>query len=82
MKAFNRPGHGTSFGKQHISEGYLQSKDLQLGSFLNFLSSVSGCLKCTPKVAFSPGRKAILLCAFERPPKTAQKALSFRTVLS
>jgi hypothetical protein len=48
-----------------LSEGYLQSKDLQLGSFLNFLSSVSGCLKCAPKVAFTRDGRPYC-CAYER----------------
>src|SRR5271169_7016242 len=62
-KALNRPGHGTSFGKHHVSEGYLQSKDLQKDLF-----SIS-CLpyRRAPKVAFRSTGRRILLRAFERP---------------
>src|ERR1700686_4978829 len=55
----------------------------KVSSFLNFLSSVSGCAKCTPKLAFYPGRKAILLRARRAPDQNfSPKALSFRTALS
>ena len=36
-RVLNRPGHGTSFGKHHVSEGYLQSKDLQRDLFSIFV---------------------------------------------
>jgi hypothetical protein len=48
---------------RHFPKGTFKARNLQLGSFLNFLSSVSGCVKRAPKVAFYPRRKAILLRA-------------------
>src|SRR5271165_5104628 len=46
------------------------------GSFLNFLSSVSACAKCPPKVAFRSERKThTVACSSERQPK----ALSSRS---
>ena len=60
-KALNRPGHGTSFGKQHGFRRVPSKQGPPKGSFLNFSSSVLGCAKCTPKVAFYPDRKTILL---------------------
>jgi hypothetical protein len=46
------------------SEGYLQSKDLQAGrSFLNFLSSVSGCLKCNAESGVLPRNGRPYCCA-------------------
>jgi hypothetical protein len=44
-KALNRPGHGTSFGKQHSFRRVPSKQGPPKGSFLNFLSSVSGCRK-------------------------------------
>src|SRR5579863_15438 len=69
---------GTSL--YQLSEGYLQSKDLQQGSFLNFLSSAPACAKIgVIRDVFSQAEGSILLRAvFER----KQKALSFRTASS
>ena len=64
LKAFNCPGHGTSFGKAANFRRVPSKQGPPKGSFLNFLSSVSGCAKCTPKVASSSGRKTILLRVF------------------
>jgi hypothetical protein len=56
VKAFNCLGHGTSFGRQHDSEGYLQSKDLQKDLFSIF------CLPIGMRRKWRlPDRKAILL---------------------
>jgi hypothetical protein len=70
MKAFNCPGHGTSFGRQHNSEGYLQSKDLQKDLFSIF------CLPIGMRRKWRlPDRKAILLRVFV---SAHRKSLSFR----
>ena len=44
-KALNRPGHGTSFGKRFSFRRVPSKQGPPKGSFLNFLSSVSGCRK-------------------------------------
>jgi len=60
--------------ERNFSKGNLQSKEPpKVSSFLNFLSSVSGCAKCTPNLAFYPDRKAILLRAIRARPQN-QKA--------
>ena len=64
VKAFNCPGHGISFGKAASFRRVPSKQGPPKRSFLNFLSSVSGCAKCTPKVASSSGRKTILLRVF------------------
>src|SRR5271163_4997949 len=52
VKAFNRLGHGTSFGKAASFRRVPSKQGPPKGSFLNFLSSDSGCRKThAPKVA-------------------------------
>jgi hypothetical protein len=70
-KTLNRPGHGTSFGKHHNSEGYLQSKDLQRDLF-----SIS-CLPCSAcaESGVLPRLGRPYCCAYRAP---IQEALSFR----
>jgi len=74
------PATGLHSDRNTVSEGYLQSKEPpKLRSFLNFLSSVSGCRKMPPKAASYLDRKAILLRARAR---RKVRSLSFPAALS
>ena len=58
VKAFNCPGHGTSFGKAASFRRVPSKQGPPKGSFLNFLSSDSGCRKnaCAESGVYPTGR--------------------------
>jgi hypothetical protein len=66
VKAFNCPGHGTSFGKGNtVSEGYLQSKDLQKDLFSIFCLPIRAVANSVRrKWRLGSDRKTILLRVF------------------
>jgi len=65
MKAFNCPGHGTSFGKATQFRRVPSKQGPPKGSFLNFLSSD----RRAPKVALLQSEDHTVARVRERPPK-------------
>jgi len=69
VKAFNCPGHGTSFGKAASFRRVPSKQGPPKGSFLNFLSSDSGCRKnaCAETGAYPTGRPYCCAYSSARP---------------